>query len=136
MVSGPDHLLGWLLPLATGIAVVALFQVDMESQQRLATIFLVLSATLLAQWWPRIDADLEVILFPGERLQWRQPKGHWQLGHRGNNCWVSKRYAVISAQGQGWRRIFLISRSRQDVKTYRMLVSRIRLAGNPRHTPR
>lgn len=136
VVTGPDRLLGWLLPIATGIAVAALYQIEMQSQQRLATIFLILGTTLLAQWWPRGDADLEVILFAGERLKWRQPEGDWHLGSLGNNCWVSKRYAVIPAQGQGWRRTFLISRSRQDVKTYRMLVSRIRLAGNPRHSLR
>ncbi|MBT8061971.1 MAG: hypothetical protein HKO64_12785 [Xanthomonadales bacterium] len=127
--------LTWLLGIAGVTGLLALFTIELSWQDRLPPLLIGMLITLLAQLWPRRITEFELILLQDGRIRWRPAGGEWQQGSLIHDAWVSKRYAVIAGRGQGWTRRFLLSKSRQDDKTYKMLLSRIRLEGRHLQSP-
>ena len=73
------------------------------------------------------SSHFRLLLFPDGRARWRNRDQRWCEGVIAEHAWSSGRYAVVTGRSVRSSQRFLISRSRQQAGSYRILMAWLRL---------
>jgi len=125
--SGPDRSLKRLAVWLTMAGMAAFLLSPASLAVKISGCLLCLFVHFYLKRQDLANSHFRLLLYPDGRARWRNRHKRWCEGVIAEHAWSSGRYAVVTGRSGRRSQHFLISRSRQQAGSYRILMAWLRL---------